>query len=165
MLRPFVLILSVSAMVQPLAAQEDGSSVSLHAGPAYARLPDVEFEVVQSVAGQSLFSEVGPRDSRADFAVFISSRLWTESGGATLEAHATVGTGLTSPGSVLYAGASLGFARLFLSLGVATTVVRQGVDAAPDEVFRTGEDRTLFAELAREREWGWFAALSVGVFP
>ena len=78
--------------------------------------------------------------------------------------YATLGTGLfNEPGSVLHFGGSLGVSRALVTAGFATTLVEQGVGPVPDQVFPGGVDRTLFAEVERTREWGFFVAVSVGL--
>ena len=146
----------------PRAAQSD-SPVALHAGAVYARLPDVDVEKVQSLSGQDLFSLTNANESTADFAMFLSQRLWADQT-RNVRAYATIGTGLfNEPGSVLHFGASLGVSRALVTAGLATTLAEQGTRAVLDQVFPGSGNRTLFAQVERTREWGFFVAVSIGL--
>lgn len=154
----------------PLAAQsrrpppEDaaGSTVALHAGVAYARLADRDFDVVQSVAGQDLFARAGEREDRLAPAVFAGHRVWRNGTGAA-RLYATLGTGVDDLGEVVFLGLSLGVARALLTAGASTAVVPEGIGPVSDEVFGGTGDRPLFARLDRAREWGAFLAVSFGL--
>ena len=150
-------LLSSSAM-----AQSD-SPFALHAGAAYSRLRDVDVEKVQSLAGQELFSQANARDTTADFAIFLSQRLWA-SQPRNVGVYATLGTGLfNEPGSVLHFGGSVGVSRAFVTAGLATTLVEQGVGPVVDQVFPGSGERRLFGDVERTRAWGFFVAVSVGI--
>jgi hypothetical protein len=155
----FVLLLLVSS---PVAAQND-SPFALHAGAVYARLPDVDTEKVQSLAGQDLFSLTNARENTTDFAIFLSQRLWADPA-RSVRVYGTLGTGLfNEPGSVLHFGGSVGISRAFVTAGVATTLVEQGVSPIGDQVFPGSGNRPLFAGLERTRKTGFFIAVSVGL--
>lgn len=159
--------LSISLFSGPLAAQAPEATdppVALHAGVSYARVPDVDFEIVGSLAGQALFARTGAREGRTELVAFLSHRVWRQREGSA-RAHATLGTGLGDPGAVLYFGASLGIARAHVTAGAATTLVEEGVDSVADEVFGRSGDRTLYASLRSVREWGVFVAVSFGMIP
>jgi hypothetical protein len=167
MFRSPALIVLFSLLCSHAAAQDrqgarSDSAFALSAGAAYSRLPDVDFEVVASLAGQDLFSQVSARESTTDLAVFLSQRVWADEEGP-LRAYASLGTGLRNPGSILYFGGTLGISRTLVTLGVATMLVEQGVGPAPDNVFRGTGDRTLFSSLERGRKWAVFVAVSFGV--
>jgi hypothetical protein len=105
MLRLSLLVLAFTLVCNDAAAQGTASSgdsrFALHAGVAYARVPDADFEVVQALSGQDLFSQIKARESATDFVVFLSQRL-----SAALDrgprAYATLGTAVSDPGSMLY---------------------------------------------------------------
>lgn len=157
----FLLFALVSSHAD--AQQLSGTSpVALHAGVAYARLPDTDFETVRALSGQDLFSQVKARESRGDFVVFVSQRLWAD-GGDGARVYASVGTALRDAGSVLYLGGSVGVSRALVTAGLSTRLVEEGVGPVPDQVFRGSGDRTLFAGLQQEREWGFFAAITFGL--
>ena len=137
-----------------------GSAFALHAGAAYARVPETTFETVGALSGQDLFAETGARDGSADFAILVSQRLWSAGRGRV---YATIGTGVRAPGRLLYLGGSVGASRTFFTAGVATAPVDVGVLSVQDAVFRGNQDRTLFAGLEQERRWGFFAAVSFGL--
>ena len=157
----FFCAISTEVGAQAPAPATRGSAFALHAGATYARVPDTDFEIVQALSGQDLFSQTEARENTLDFAVFVSQRLWaSQTGGA--RAYATLGTGTRAPGSILYLGGSVAASRALVTAGVATTLVEEGVQAVPDDVFR-GSTRTLFADLQRRREWAFFAAVSFGL--
>jgi hypothetical protein len=156
----FVVLLLLSA--NPAVAQSD-SAFAIHAGAAYAALPDVDAEKVQTLAGQELFSLTDARESTVDFAIFVSQRLWADSA-RNVRAYATLGTGLfNEPGSVLHFGGSLGVSRALVTAGVATTLVERGTIPVFDQVFPGSGERLLFGDIERRREWGLFVAVSVGL--
>ena len=162
MFRCSALLAFLLLAASPVAAQSD-SAFALHAGAVYARLPDVDVEKVQTLAGQDLFSQANARDNTTDFAVFLSQRLWADQT-RNVRTYATIGTGLfNEPGSVLHFGGSLGVSRALVTAGFATTLVEQGTGPVLDQVFPGAGDRTLFAEVERRREWGFFVAVSIGL--
>ena len=162
MFRCSALLAFLLPAASPVAAQSD-STFALHAGAVYARLPDVDVEKVQTLAGQDLFSQTNARENTTDFAVFLSQRLWADQA-RNVRAYATIGTGLfNEPGSVLHFGGSLGVSRALVSAGFATTLVEHGTGPVLDQVFPGSGDRTLFAEVERTREWGFFVAVSIGL--
>lgn len=161
MLRHFLLVVLSTLAAAPAAAQGAGDSAfALHGGLAYTRLAGADFERVQTLAGQDLFAQVDTRESRADFAVFLSQRLWA---GDAAGLYATLGTAVNAPGEVLYLGGSVGVSRALVTLGLGTERVARGVRPAADEVFRGGGDRTLFAGVERTREWGFLLAVSFAI--
>jgi len=139
-----------------------GSPFALHAGVTYAQVPDADFETVGSLSGQDLFAQVDGRESSADFAVFVSQRLWaaTPSGARV---YATLGTGVSRPGRTMYLGGSAGASRALITLGVATALVETGLQPVSDVVFPGSQQRTLFGGLERRRHWGFFASVSFGL--
>ena len=143
------------------ATAPDPSPVALHAGVAYAALSETEFEAVQTLAGQDLFSQVTARTSRTDFGVFVSQRLW--SGANDVGGYATLGTNVSRPGDVIYLGGSFAVSRAMVTAGAATGLVEEGSAPARDEVFRGSGDRELFGVLSKTREWAFFAAVSFAV--
>lgn len=157
------VVAALLVVVGPLEAQEPGEApVTLHPGAIYARLSQDSFEPVNSVAGQEAFTRVpGPEDA-LEPAVLLSHRV-SENG--QVGVHATLGTGLSDPGDVLLLGMSVDLLRVFLTVGAATTLVEEGVSPLDDEVFRGEGDRTLYAELTRERTWAVFLGLSFGILP
>jgi hypothetical protein len=148
-----------AAFGQPPSAQSE-SAFALHAGAAYARVPEATFETVGALSGQDLFAETGAREGSADFAVLVSQRLWAAGRGRV---YATLGTGVSDPGRLLYLGGSVAASRTFFTAGMATSLIDVGVLAVPDSIFRGNQDRTLFASLERQRRWGFFAAVSFGL--
>src|SRR5688572_5500481 len=123
----FVLRLSTMMLVVVLAssaalAQQptgDGSPIALHLGPAFTRVADADFEVVGSLSGQDLFAQTDVRDSTVDFGVFVSQRLWGTNGDPA-RLYATLGSGISRPGRLLFLGGSIAAARAFLTVGLAT---------------------------------------------
>jgi hypothetical protein len=158
---PWFLVLMCLAS-SGAAAQSAGSPFALHAGAAYGRVPATDFETVNALSGQDLFSQVEARDSRADFAVFLSQRLWAGTD-AGPQLYATLGTNVTRPGEVLYFGGSVGVSRAMVTVGLATGVSKEGISPVSDQVFRGSSDRELFASLSSRRDWGFFAGVSVAV--
>ncbi len=155
----FLLGTSAAQAQQPGAGT---SAFALHVGPAYAQVPDAEFEAVASLSGQELFAQTDTRESVVDFGVFVSQRLWAaDPAGARV--YATLGTGVSRPGRLLYFGGSIGVSRALVTAGLATALVEAGVQPAPDLVFRSDEERTLFGSVERNREWGVFVAVSFGL--
>jgi hypothetical protein len=142
------------------AQPSSGTAFALHAGAAYARVPETTFETVGALSGQDLFAETSTREGSADFAVLVSQRLWSAGRGRI---YATIGTGVSAPGRVLFFGGSVGASRTFFTAGVATASVDMGVIPVPDSVFRGNQDRTLFAGIEQERRWGFFAGVSFGL--
>jgi hypothetical protein len=142
--------------------QADGSAFALHAGPAYARIPDAEFDIVGSLSGQDLFAQTDAREGRLDFGAFVSQRLWA-AGTDGPRLYATLGTAVNRPGRLLYLGGSIGASRALFTVGVATALVESGVQPVPDVVFPTTQQRTLFGSLERTRHWGLFVAASIGL--
>jgi len=137
--------------------------VALHAGAVYSRLPVSDFEVVQSIGGQELFSQIDARQDRLEFAAFVSQRVWaSQSRGYGI--YGTLGTALNHPGSVLYLGGSVGFRRTLVTVGASTATIQKGINPVPDQVFRGVSDRSLFAGLERERKWGLMIGLSFVLF-
>ena len=125
----FLLFALVSSHAD--AQQSSGTSpVALPAGVAYARLPDTDFETVRALSGQDLFSQVKTRESRGDFVVFVSQRLWAD-GGDGARVYASVGTALRDAGSVLYLGGSVGVSRALVTAGLSTRLVEEGVGPVP----------------------------------
>ena len=155
------LLVQHGSLAQQSAAS-DGSPFALHLGPAYARIPDADFETVLSLSGQDLFARVDARENTTDFGVFASQRLWS-GGSAGPRVYATVGTGVSRPGRVLYMGGSLGASRALVTLGLATAPVDTGLQPVPDLIFRGNQERTLFGSLERRREWGFFMSVSFGL--
>jgi hypothetical protein len=154
-----ICLIASHASAQGAGTARGDSPFALHAGAAYARLADGSFERVQALSGQDLFSQTTSRESDADFVVLVSHRLWpAQNAGA--RAYASLGTNVSDPGATIYLGGSIAFSRAFATLGVATTLVEQGVGAVPDQVFRGSGDRTLFASLDHTRDWGFFMAVS-----
>ena len=142
--------------------QAGGSPFALHAGPAYARVPEADFEVVGALAGQDLFAQTDSREGSLDFGAFVSQRLWAaDNDGPRL--YATVGTGVSRPGKLLYLGGSIGASRALFTLGVATASLEGGVQPVPDVVFPTTQQRTLFGGIERTRHWGVFFAASIAI--
>jgi hypothetical protein len=135
---------------------------ALHAGAAYARVPDTAFEPVESLGGQDLFTQTSARESVADFVVLVSQRLWSAESGR-VRAYASLGTGVRGPAKGIYFGGTAAFSRTFVTAGVTTALADRGVDAVPDALFRGPGDRTLFAGVERRRKWAFFVALSFGV--
>ena len=115
-----------------------------------------------ALSGQDLFSQVKTRESRSDFVVFVSQRLWAD-GGDGARVYGSVGTALRDAGSVLYLGGSVGVSRALVTVGLSTRLVEEGVGPVPDQIFRGSGDRILFAGLQQEREWGFFAAITFGL--
>lgn len=163
MWRISVLALGFCLVTRPGSAQGTGDppDFAVHAGVTYARVADAEFERVGALSGQDLFSPIEERGSRADFAVFVSQRLAGTVDG--VRAYATIGTGLRRPGETLLLGGSAGISRTLVTAGLATATVDEGVQPVPDQIFRVGADRTLFARLQRTRDWGFFIAVSFAV--
>ena len=58
MFRCSALLAFLLPAASPVAAQSE-SAFALHAGAVYARLPDVDVQKVQTLAGQDLFSLSG----------------------------------------------------------------------------------------------------------
>ena len=145
-----------------LAQDADRSPVTVHPGGVYARLSQVRYERVQSLAGQDAFGRVSGPDGRLEPAVMLSYRLVR---GEAEGFHATLGTGLADPGGMLLLGASVDLRDVFFTAGAATAWVEEGTDPLDDEIFRGAGDRTLNASLARERKWGLFLGVSFGLFP
>jgi hypothetical protein len=156
-----VAFCAASTQAAAQATAPDRSPVALHAGIAYAGIADAEFETVQTLAGQELFSQATARTSRTDFGAFVSHRLW--SGAEDIGAYATLGTNVNRPGDVLYLGGSIALSRAMVTAGAATGLVERGSAPARDEVFRGSGDRELFASLSSVREWAFFAAVSVAL--
>jgi hypothetical protein len=155
-------LIGADAFAQGAGTARRDSPFALHAGAAYARVPDSDFEVVRALSGQDLFSQVKARDSVADVVVFVSQRL-SPAQNVGPRGYASLGTGLRDPGATIYLGGSIAFSRAFATAGIATTLVEHGVGAVPDQVFRGSGDRLLYASLDRTREWGFFVAVSFGV--
>ena len=154
-----VLFSSAALAQQPTG---DGSPIAIHLGPAFARVPDADFEVVGSLSGQDLFAQIDQRGSTVDFGVFVSQRLWgTTDDPARL--YATLGSGISRPGRVLLLGGSIATSRAFLTAGIATALVDAGGQPVPDAIFPTNQTRTLFGSLSRTRQWGVFLAASFAV--
>jgi hypothetical protein len=161
-LRPSLLCVLFLLACIDASAQTRDAAFALHAGAAYARVPGSEFEIVGSLSGQDLFAQIDAREASADFALFLSQRLWAADSAAA-RLYATLGTGISEPGRLLYFGGSLGASRALVTLGAATALVDSGVLPAPDLVFRAGGDRTLFGGVTRNRKWGFFVAISFGI--
>ena len=157
-----ILVLMCLVSSEAAAQTSAVSPVALHAGIAYTALADTEFEAVQALSGQDLFGAVRERESRADFGVFVSQRLWSGEGGG-IGAYATLGTNVSRPGDVLFLGGSLSVSRAMVTVGGATGLVAEGVSPVRDEVFRGSGDRGLFATVWDRREWAFFAAVSFAV--
>jgi hypothetical protein len=153
-----VLMLGAGA-AQAQQPPPGASAFALHAGPAYATVPDAAFETVATLSGQELFAQTDARESVVDFGVFVSQRLWAaDPAGARV--YATLGTGVSRPGRLLFFGGSVGASRALLTVGLATSLVETGVQPAPDLIFRGDEERTLFGNVEHNREWGVFVAVS-----
>ncbi len=157
-----VVVAGQSAMAQQ--PQGDGPAFALHAGPAYARVSDADFEVVGSLSGQDLFAQTSAREGGLDFGVFVSQRLWTDGNGGP-RLYATVGTGVSRPGRIVYLGGSVGVSRALFTIGLATGLAENGVQAVPDPVFPTTQERTLFGGLERTRQWGLLVSASIVLAP
>lgn len=159
-----MMLVGVFSSSAALAQQPtgDGSPMALHLGPAFARVPDADFEVVGSLSGQDLFAQTNLRDSTVDFGVFVSQRLWGTNG-EPARLYATLGSGLSRPGRLLLLGGSIATSRAFLTAGVATALVDAGVHPVPDAIFPSTQTRTLFGGLSRTRHWRVFLAASFAV--
>jgi hypothetical protein len=145
------------------AAAQTDYPVALHAGAVYSRLPVSDFEVVQSIEGQELFSQIDAREDRLEFAALVSQRVWaSQSRGYGI--YGTLGTALNHPGSVLYLGGSVGVRRTLVTVGASTATIQKGINPVPDQVFRGVSDRSLFAGLDRERKWGLLIGVSFVLF-
>jgi hypothetical protein len=155
-----VVLASSAALAQQPTG--DGSPIALHLGPAFTRVADADFEVVGSLSGQDLFAQTDVRDSTVDFGVFVSQRLWGTNGDPA-RLYATLGSGISRPGRLLFLGGSIAAARAFLTVGLATALVDAGVQPVPDAVFPSTQTRTLFGGLSRTRQWGVFLAASFAV--
>jgi hypothetical protein len=155
------LLCALAATSTPAVAQQgERGPVTLHAGAMYAGLGQDTYEPVRSLAGQDAFTRVAGPGGRFEATVFLSHRL---ARGDAVGVHATLGTGLDDLGEVVLFGVSVDLGRAMLTAGLATASLEEGTTPLDDEVFRGEGERTLYAELTRERRWAGFVGLSFAI--
>jgi hypothetical protein len=140
--------------------------VVFHAGYAYAKIKDVQFETVRSQSQTDLFSEIkSDSDALSAMTAYLSlgrSFLDDEKVGVYL----SIGTDFSDPGDRLYVGASLQlFKRFFLTVGRASARTETGVNPVLERVGNALEARELFTAVETHRNWdAAFYSISFKVF-
>lgn len=160
---PWVLLFTFALGLTPvpaLAQQDERGPVTLHAGAVYAGLAEDTYEPVRSLAGQDAFTRVSGPGGSFEPAAFLSHRL---ARGDDVGLNATLGTSLSALGEVVLFGVSVDLRRALLTAGAATASLVEGARPLDDEVFRGEGERTLYAELTRERRWAGFIGLSFAI--
>ncbi len=153
---------SIAAQQLPVSVQyfvQSTRPVMFHAGYVISSLDDIDFEKVQTLAGNEVFNLIRDDDLSQDMSAFLTWEfLNSNDGSASL--GVSIGTEIKSPGDQVILGLSARFLRRWL-LTVATA--NSGILEGVNEISGNGDIRA-FESIKKSREWGILVGISVTPF-
>lgn len=133
--------------------------VVFHVGYSFSRLKNIEFEKIQSLAGNDVFVQIKDEEISQNLSAFLSYELFV-SNNLERSLSLTIGTDVVNPGKKIYLGASAKlFRRWFVTIAGATSEIIVGVGE------ENGDSQIkLFQSVKKTRKWGIVIAISISPF-